>query len=101
MCCGTVSMHTYISGGKTPGKNYLVYTREGDDEQASYRLYNLKKKYKKAMIRKWRNQKEIPTPQTEGLEKTKMTLRYIVLIRRIHIVSRVSSYSSICGHSVT
>ena len=26
--------------------------------------------------RKWRNQKEIPTPQTEGWEKIKMTLRY-------------------------
>ena len=25
------------------------------------------------MIRKWRNQKEIPTPQTEKWEKTKMT----------------------------
>ena len=29
------------------------------------------------MIRKWRSQKEIPTPQTEGWEKTKMTLRYL------------------------
>ena len=27
------------------------------------------------MIRKWPNQKEIPTPQTEGREKLKMTLR--------------------------
>ena len=27
--------------------------------------------------RKWCNQKEIPTPQTEGWEKTKMTLRYL------------------------
>ena len=26
--------------------------------------------------RKWRNQEEIPTPQTEGWEKTKVTLRY-------------------------
>ena len=29
------------------------------------------------MIRKWRNQKEIPTPQTEGWEKNKMTFRYL------------------------
>ena len=30
------------------------------------------------MIRKWRNQTEIPTPQTEGwVKKTKMTLRYL------------------------
>ena len=28
------------------------------------------------MIGKWRNQKEIPTLQTEGWEKTKMTLMY-------------------------
>ena len=26
------------------------------------------------MIRKWRNQEEIPTPQTDGWEKLKMTL---------------------------
>ena len=31
------------------------------------------------MIGKWRNQKEIPTPQTEGWEKqyNKMTLKYL------------------------
>ena len=29
------------------------------------------------MIGKWRNQKEIPTPQTEGWENTKMTLGHI------------------------
>ena len=29
------------------------------------------------MIRKWRNQIEIPTPQTKGWEKTKMTLMYL------------------------
>ena len=28
------------------------------------------------MIRKWLNQKGIPIPQTEGWEKTKITLRY-------------------------
>ena len=32
------------------------------------------KKYKKAAIRKLYNQKEIPTSQTEGWEKNKMTL---------------------------
>ena len=51
------------------------------------------------MIRKWRNQKEIPTPQTEGWEKTKVTLR--LFIPRKHIVSRVSSNSTIGGHSVS
>ena len=29
------------------------------------------------MIRKWRNQKEILTPLTEGWEKTKKTLTYL------------------------
>ena len=44
------------------------------------------------MIRKWRNQKEITAPQTEGWEND---------TSRKHIVSRVSSYSPIGGHSVT
>ena len=37
----------------------------------------IRERYKKAMIRKWRNQKEIPTPKTEGWEKPKLTLRYL------------------------
>ena len=48
------------------------------------------------MIRTWHNQKEIPTPQTEGWEKTKMTPIPIK-----HIITRVMSYSPIDGHTVT
>ena len=47
------------------------------------------------MIRKWRNQKETPTPQFEGWEKTKMTHMYL------YIKYRVNSYFQIGGHSVT
>ena len=41
-------------------------------------IYNdiIVKRYKYSMIRKWRNQREIPT-QTEGWEITKMTRTYI------------------------
>ena len=35
------------------------------------------KRYKQAMIRKWHNQKDISTPQTEGWEKTQMTFSYL------------------------
>ena len=48
------------------------------------------KRYKLAMIRKTRNQKEIPT-QIDNL----------VLVVREHIVSRVSSYFPTGGHLVT
>ena len=48
------------------------------------------------MIRKWRNQKEIPTPKTEGWGKTKLALRYLYQEN-----SRVSSYFPIGGHSAT
>ena len=36
--------------------------------------YHIHLKYKLAMVRKWRNQKEIPTAQTEGWEKLKWHL---------------------------
>ena len=36
-----------------------------------------KKGYNKAMIRKWCNQKEVPTPQPERWEITKMKFRYL------------------------
>ena len=55
------------------------------------------KSYKEAMIRKRGNQKEIPTPKTK-VGKTKLTIRYLY---SENIVSRVSSYFPIGGHSVT
>ena len=48
------------------------------------------------MIRKWCNQKEIPTPKTEV---GKNLLNNQVLVLRKHIVSQVSSYFPIGGHS--
>ena len=51
------------------------------------------------MIRKLRNQKEIPTPQTEGWEKSKKNTN--VHIPRKHIIIRVSSYFPIGGQLVT
>ena len=48
------------------------------------------KKVKQAMIRKCRNNKEIPTPNNE-VEKKKW-IDNQVLIRREHVASRVSSY---------
>ena len=45
------------------------------------------------MIRKWRIQKEIPTPKTE-VGKTKLTISK-------HTISRVSSNFPIGGHSFT
>ena len=50
------------------------------------------------MIKKWHNQKEIPTPKTEV---GKNLINNQVLLLRKHIVSRVSTYSPIGGHSVT
>ena len=38
----------------------------------------VRKKYKKAMIRKRHNQKEIPTPKTE-VGKINLTIRYLYL----------------------
>ena len=42
------------------------------------RIIFLVKRYKKAMLRKRRNQKEIPTPKTE-VGKTKLIVRYLYL----------------------
>ena len=49
------------------------------------------------MIRKWRNQKEIPTPKT----KVGKTINSQVLLLRKHILSRLSCYFPIGGHSIT
>ena len=51
------------------------------------------------MIRKRRNQKEISTPKTE-VGKILMIIRYLYL-ENILVVSRVSSYFPMGGHSVT
>ena len=65
----------------------------------AYILFYDTKTYKETMIRKRRNQKENPTSKTE-VGKPKLTIRYLFILRK-HIVSRVSSYFPIGGHSVT
>ena len=39
--------------------------------------------------------------KNQGGKKTKLTIRYYILILRQHILSRVRSYFPIGGHSVT
>ena len=36
-----------------------------------------RRRYKQAMIRKWRNQKEITSPKPEDWESTKLAIRYL------------------------
>ena len=56
-------------------------------EQLSGHL--LRKGKSRQIIRKWRDQKEIPTPKNRAGKKTKLSIRYQY---KKHIVSRVNSY---------